>query len=108
MILHLKFNHGVKTDATQLRLKSEALKVKCALPNDLRTAECMKCTQLMLCRNEFQLKKHSQLLHEMTENIRYGCRVCPDFHTFSASDWDKHFIASDYSTCNGINLREVK
>jgi len=107
VMLHLKEFHGIYFSTTQFRLKSEVLKEVCALPKDLRKAECMNCRKLILCRNEFQIKRHRELAHEMATSIKYGCRVCLDFHTWSESHWNNHFTAKDYSSCQGLHFDEM-
>merc|ERR1712156_753182 len=113
MIKHLKHNDGIETDSGNFNMKAMALSDKCALPKDLRKAECMKCNTFILCRNEFQIRKHKQLEHGFNCDfsrfaIKYGCRVCPDFQTSSISEWNDHFTAPDFSACHGIDRTDTK
>jgi len=103
MIAHLKDFHEINPGTDLFNLKSEAFKQKCALPKDLRKAECTNCRKFILCRNEFQIKRHRELAHGMATRIKYGCTVCPNFHTWSESHWNDHFTAQDYSSCHGLD-----
>jgi len=108
MIQHFKEDHGIEADASQFHPETGFLNDKCALPIDLRKAECMECNKMILCRNDFQVQKHQNLDHRTPSKIKYGCRACPHFHTWRVSQWIEHFTTKDFSSCHGTDHTVTK